>query len=127
MNYLLDTHIILWAAEDSPYLSKAAKVAVSDKSSEQFVSIISAWEVALKLGAGKLQLTGGLRKFYTIVDDYGFSVVPVEREHIERLLSLPQYHKDPFDRLLVATAITDNMVLVTADRNMHKYPVACLW
>ncbi len=126
MKYLLDTHIILWIAEDSPRLSESVRNALSDKTSEKYVSIASAWEVALKLGTGKLRLDGGLQKFFEIVDDYGFATLSVEREYLLHILSLPEHHKDPFDRLLVATAIVENMTLLTADQNIQRYNLSYL-
>jgi PIN domain nuclease of toxin-antitoxin system len=121
MKYLLDTHIILWIAEDSPRLSETVRGALTDKASEKYVSVVSAWEVALKLGTGKLQVEGGLQKYFEIIDNYGFATLAVEREYLRQLFNLPEHHKDPFDRLLVATAITESMVLITADKNIQKY------
>ena len=126
MKYLLDTHIILWVAEDSPRLSEAVRSALTDRTTEKYVSIASAWEVALKLGTGKLRLDGGLQKFFEIVDDYGFATLSVEREYLLHILNLPEHHKDPFDRLLVATAIVENMTLLTADQNIQRYNLSYL-
>ncbi len=126
MKYLLDTHIVLWIAEDSPRLSQAVRSALTNRTAEKYVSIVSAWEVALKLGTGKLRLDGGLQKFFDIIDDYGFTSLSVEKEYIQNILTLPEHHKDPFDRLLVATAITESMTLITADQNIQKYNVPYL-
>jgi PIN domain nuclease of toxin-antitoxin system len=126
MKYLLDTHMVLWIAEDSPRISEAVRSRLTDKTSEKYVSVASAWEVALKLGTGKLQVEGGLQKYFEIIDDYGFATLALEREYLQQMLKLPEHHKDPFDRLLVATAITENMVLVTADQNIQKYNVRFL-
>lgn len=125
--YLLDTHVVLWMAENSPMLSNAAKQAILDKNSFKFVSIVSAWEVAIKLATGKLRLEGGLEEFFRIMDENGLQVLGIERAYLQRIQTLPFWHKDPFDRLLVATAIIENMVLISADENMPKYEVSWLW
>jgi len=127
MKYLLDTHVVLWIAENSPLLSDKAKKAVLDVTAEKYVSIVSAWEVAIKLGTKKLHLVGGLSEFYRIIDDNGFLPLSIEREYLRQIPSLPDYHKDPFDRLLLATAIVEKMTLITSDENIHKYNVSVIW
>ena len=125
--YLLDTHVVLWVAENSPKLSEKVNQAILNTNSEKHVSIISAWEVALKLKTKKLQLAGGLQEFYKMIDENGFHTLSLEREHLLKLPDIPNYHKDTFDRLLIASALAENMVLITADDNMRKYDVPLLW
>jgi len=125
--YLLDTHVVLWIAENSPLLSDNAKNAILSTTSEKYVSIVSAWEIAIKLGTKKLQLDGGLPEFYKMIDDNGFLTLSVEREYLLQIPSLPGHHKDPFDRLILATAIVDDLTLITVDENIHKYDVSLLW
>ena len=127
MKYLLDTHVVLWVAENSPLLTDKVKAIILDKRVEKYVSIVSAWEVAIKLGAHKLHLDGGLSEFFRMIDDNGFFTLSVEREYLCLIPALPDYHKDPFDRLLLATAITEDMALITIDQNLHKYDSICLW
>jgi PIN domain nuclease of toxin-antitoxin system len=127
--YLVDTHVVLWRAENSDKLTDNMKVALSDKSSEKYVSIASAWEIAIKLGKKNfnLEIDGGLPEFYRMIDEGGYITLSVEREHLELVPDMPLYHKDPFDRLLIATAISENMTLITGDENIHKYDVPVLW
>ena len=127
MKYLLDTHVVLWVAENSPFLSERAKDVILDKSTEIYVSVVSAWEVAIKLGTSKLRLDGGLSEFFRMIDDNGFITLPVERDYLLQLQNLPDFHKDPFDRLIVATAVIENMTLITADENIHRYSTPWLW
>jgi len=127
MKYLLDTHVVLWTAANSPMLSDNAKAAILDKNSEKYVSITSAWEVAIKLGTQKLQLDGGLPEFFRMIDDNGFYLLPVAKEYLHLIPNLQEHHKDPFDRLLIATSITEKMTLITVDDNIHKYNITCLW
>ena len=121
MKYLLDTHVVLWFAEHSDKLSDRAYRALADVEADVFVSIASAWEVAIKLSTGKLDLEGGLPEFFEIVDSNGFVMLSVEREYLLQMRNLPEHHKDPFDRMLIATAIVEDMTLITIDENIHKY------
>ena len=127
MKYLLDTHVILWVAENSPLITDKVKAIILDKNTEKYTSIVSAWEVAIKLGTHKLQLEGGLPEFFRMIDENGFFTLHLEREYLRLIPDLPDYHKDPFDRLLVATAKAENMTLITIDENIHKYKTECLW
>jgi len=127
MKYLLDTHVVLWVAENSSWLSEKVKAVILDQSTEKYVSIVSAWEVAIKLGTGKLRLDGELPEFFRMIDDNGFITQPVERDYLLQLQNLPDFHKDPFDRLIVATAAVEDMILITADENIKRYSTPWLW
>ena len=127
MKFLFDTHAILWAGENSPLLSERAKKAFLSQTAEKYVIIDSAWEVAIKLGTQKLSLQGGLSEFFRMIDDNGLIMLGVEREYLDRLHELPLWHKDPFDRLIISTANTENLTLVTVDENIQKYDVSWLW
>ena len=127
MNLLLDTHVILWLASDSGKLSANAKGALADENNVRYVSIASAWEVAIKLGSQKLRFDGGLLEFYRVIDHNDFYETGVSREYLSLLEEIEDIHKDPFDRLLIATALMENFTIVTADENIHKYNVNWLW
>ena len=127
MKYLLDTHVILWLATNSPFLSETAKRAILDNNNEKYVSIVSAWEVAIKLGTQKLQLDGGLAEFFRMIDVNGFLLLGIEREYLQYVQTLAFFHKDPFDRLLIATANVENLTLISIDDNIQKYDVNWLW
>jgi len=127
MKYLLDTHVVLWAAENSPLLSNKAKAVILDEDNEKYISIVSAWEIAIKLGTHKLQLDGGLTEFFRMIDDNGFITIPVEKKYLQLIPHLPEHHKDPFDRLLIATTAAEDMTLVTIDENIQKYNILWLW
>ncbi len=127
MKYLLDTHAILWLAANAPFLSSKAKHAILDHNNEKYVSIVSAWEVAIKLGTQKLELEGGLPEFFRMIDENGFILLGIEREYLNCVQTLPFFHKDPFDRLLIATALLENLTLISIDENIQKYDVTWLW
>jgi PIN domain nuclease of toxin-antitoxin system len=127
MNLLLDTHIILWMASDSGKLSTKARKAIADENNVRYVSIVSAWEVAIKLSTEKLRFEGGLSGFFRMVDRNDFYETGVKREYLNLLDSLDDIHRDPFDRLLIATALAENFTIITADENIHKYKANWLW
>ena len=121
MRYLLDTHIVLWLAENSPKLSNAAKAIILDDTNELFVSVASCWEVSIKLNLGKLNLNGGTKEFFRIIHNNGFTLQQVTEECLVVLETLPFYHRDPFDRLLISTAIASNLVLISDDSQLLTY------
>ena len=127
MKYLLDTHVVLWIAENSPLLTDKVKEIIIDKNTEKYVSLVSAWEIAIKLGTHKLDIDGGLFEFFRMIDNNGFFTLSIEREYLQLIPDLPNHHKDPFDRLIIATAITENMTLITIDENIYRYDVNYLW
>ncbi|MDR1764715.1 MAG: type II toxin-antitoxin system VapC family toxin [Lachnospiraceae bacterium] len=126
MRYLLDTHVALRILRDEPISSKA-KAIIDDVTTEIFVSIASAWELAIKVGLGKLKYYGGVRAFLDDIKLNDFTLLGVEEAHIEQVQALEYHHRDPFDRLLIATAIAEDMIFLSADENVPKYDVNWLW
>ncbi len=118
---LLDTHIVLWWLFDSPNLTEAVDELVR-AASEVRVSAASAWEVAIQQALGRLEVPEPLED---AVRRSGFEPLPITFEHAQRLARLPQLHRDPFDRLLVAVALAEGLTLVTADEAVLAYPVPC--
>jgi len=127
MKYLLDTHTAIWALEKNIKLSATAKGIMADSSLQMCVSMISAWEIAIKASIGKLNFIGGSRFFLEEMHRNGVALIPITSHHIETVETLPLLHKDPFDRLLVATAKADGMTLLTSDVHIHKYGVRTVW
>jgi PIN domain nuclease of toxin-antitoxin system len=127
MNVLLDTHTILWALSDDEKLSEKAKSEILTPGKNKFISLASAWEVAIKVSLNKLSFEGGVLRFLRQIEIDGFDILPISAEHITMVETLPFHHRDPFDRLLIATAIVEGMVIVTADENMRLYNVNCIW
>jgi PIN domain nuclease of toxin-antitoxin system len=123
MKYLLDTHYIIWIAENSEKVSEIVRSIVADENAQKYVSIVSAWETEIKLSSGKLRIDGGIDGFFQIVVENGFALLGVEKEYVRQLSVLPYIHRDPFDRMLIATAIVEDLQLVTADINIAKYNV----
>jgi PIN domain nuclease of toxin-antitoxin system len=128
MNLLLDTHTLLWFLADDPNLSADAKVAIEDPANQRWLSPISLLGITLKNRLGKLPLPapfGTLFPSALLADD--IHVLPIEIRHIEPLTTLPFHHKDPFDRLIAATALVDNLRLVSDDSILDQYGVNRLW
>ncbi|MDR1265277.1 MAG: type II toxin-antitoxin system VapC family toxin [Propionibacteriaceae bacterium] len=129
MRHLLDTHTVLWFLWDSKRLSDAAAAIIEGRRPTDgiAVSVASLWEFTVKQSLGKLKFEGGVASLRTMVDANGWDVLPIAQRHLEALSDLPYFHRDPFDRLLVATALADDLTLVTADENIRGYAVPWAW
>lgn len=128
MRALLDTHAFLWFVLDDPQLSATAKSLMEDPDNDLLVSPASYWEIAIKVGLGKLDLRSTYDDFIErgIVGN-DFSILPIEPKHTSLLTTLPLHHKDPFDRLLAAQALVENLAVVSADKALDAYGAQRLW
>jgi PIN domain nuclease of toxin-antitoxin system len=128
MKLLLDAHALLWFLADDPKLSPAAKAALVDPTNERWLSPISLVEIALKVRLGKLPLSAPFGVLFpTQLTANRIRLFPLEPRHIEPLTTLPFHHKDPFDRLIVATSLVEKLTLVSADAILDAYGVTRLW
>jgi len=127
MKYLLDTHTILWAFGNREELSSATVRAIDDPANKKYVSIASAWELAIKIGKGNIVFEGGVELFFRTVRNNGFGVLSVKPKHVKIIETLPRLHGDPFDRILVASAMSEGMCIITKDENIQKYDVPWIW
>jgi PIN domain nuclease of toxin-antitoxin system len=121
-NYLLDTHVLLWLNSDLQRVPRSA-IAVLDLADQVYYSAASVWELSIKQSLGKLRLTVPISGF---VGQSRFLELPVTALYAEAAANLPLHHRDPFDRMLVAQAMTEGLVLVTADRRLSNYDVKTL-
>ena len=121
MNVLLDTHVALWAITDSPQLSPKARDMLLGARSHLWVSAASLWEIAIKhsLGRGAMPVSGEEALGY--FRQAGYGILPIEPEHAVAVEQLASHHQDPFDRLLVAQALTEPMRLLTHDERVASY------
>jgi len=115
MKYLLDTHTFLWCFEGSEKLSNIAKDILFDIDIKKYISIASLWEFSIKYSIGKLPFDGGFPHLCELIWRYDFIILPVTHSHLAAVIDLPFIHRDPFDRLLVAAAVTDELTILTAD------------
>ena len=128
MRLLLDTHTALWLVNEHERLSPKAKDSLLSDENELFISIVSFWEIAIKSSLGKLtELVGGVGAFTAQIDRMPIELLPITPRHVAVVESLPFIHRDPFDRILVAAAKTENMTILTTDANIPKYDVPCVW
>lgn len=121
--FLLDTHALLWALESPEELARAARVAVASPRSAVFVSAASVWEISIKGALKKLSVPPDL---IHAIETVGFSELPITAFHAERAGNLPLHHTDPFDRMLVAQAQAEGLILVTRDVNIPRYGIRTL-
>lgn len=117
---LLDTHVFLWWLENSPSLGAKAKEAIKNGRNEVYVSAATTWEISIKKALGKLQAPGDMD---TIVEEERFLKLPISLYHGQMAGSLPSIHRDPFDRMLIAQAQAEGLMLVTSDGNFSRYGV----
>jgi PIN domain nuclease of toxin-antitoxin system len=126
-NYLFDTHAFLWFMENDDRLS--TKIISLSNSAETtfFVSTISFWEMSIKIQLGKLSTKIPLDEIYKITEDIGIKTLGLSYKHISELQKLPLFHKDPFDRILIAQAISEEMKLLSKDEKFVHYSVSTIW
>ncbi len=128
MALLLDTNVFLWWADDSVRLSTKARRAISRRDETCFLSLASCWEMATKIGLGRLKLMQRLDRFIAEqMAQNGVHPLAVTLPHLARAAELPFHHRDPFDRLLAAQAIEEGLSIVSADAVFKKYGVARVW
>lgn len=118
MKYLLDTHILIWWAEDNKKLKSQHKEIIADPENMIFVSVVSVWEVIIKTKLKKIRLKTSVDK---IIERYDFNVIDIKMEHILALNKLKDYHKDPFDRLLIVQSKVEDLTLLTDDKLINQY------
>ncbi len=121
MKLLLDTHLLLWAAGNPERLSKKARALIEKDEHELFFSSGSLWEIVIKRNLGRDDFKVDARVLRRGLLDNGYSELPIASEHVVAIDGLPQHHKDPFDRVLVAQAIVEGITLLTSDPTVAKY------
>lgn len=123
MNLLLDTHVLLWWLNDDPLLSKKPRLAIADGKNLVFVSAASIWEIRIKEALKKLKIPSD---FESILTRQPFERLSITAEHAHAVKDLPDYHRDPFDRILVAQSKVEGFTLVTHDVHLKKYRIPIL-
>ncbi len=121
MKFLLDTHALLWWLADDNQLGRRARELVEDPGNDVLISMVSLWEIAVKTRIGKLQADIG--EITGAVQQEGFTLLDIAMTHLLTLAGLPMHHRDPFDHLLIAQAITEDATFISEDRNTARYPV----
>ena len=117
---LLDTHAFVWCLSEVPKLAEGARAAIADPRNEVFVSAITGWEISVKRAKGRMTAPDNL---LSMIEERGFTHLPLTFHHAEQAGGLPRHHKDPFDRFLIAQAQAEGLVLVTRDARIPLYGV----
>ncbi|MHB9103219.1 MAG: type II toxin-antitoxin system VapC family toxin [Sulfuricella sp.] len=127
MRLLLDTHAFIWWDREASKLPGRVYEACQDNKNTLCLSIASVWELQIKMGIGKLRFERPLARIVEEQIANGVEILPVKLPHLWQLTDLPQVHNDPFDRLLIAQAVVEEMHLISADRVFSSYPVKLFW
>ena len=121
MKLLLDTHALLWWLADDHQLGPRARRLIEDPGNAILVSVVSLWEIVVKIRIGKLQVD--VKELTDSVPREGFALLDINSAHLRTLAGLPMHHRDPFDHLLMAQAIEEDATFMSEDRNTSRYPV----
>lgn len=128
MQGLVDTHSILWYADNDQRLSAVAFAILADPANILRLSVASLWEIAIKVSVGKLQLGMPYRPFVDkLLADYDLQMLPIDLSHLTTVSALPMHHRDPFDRLIIAQALAEGLPVVSADPVFDRYGVQRIW
>lgn len=118
---LLDTHALLWFLNGDEQLSSNSQDAILNPLNRKYISIVSLWEIAIKISLKKLHFDGNIAEILKLIERNGFELLPISPKYILVLESLPYHHRDPFDRMLIASAISENMKIVSVDDIFYLY------
>lgn len=128
MSYLLDTHTLLWLLDNNPRLSAKACEVLAPPDSSRFISICSFWELAIKKSMNKVEMSYAPADLMEKMPQLGISILGIKPEYVRELETLPYHHRDPFDRLIIVTALVEKLIVVSADDKFKNYhPVKTLW
>ena len=127
MRYLLDTHVALWLFEGNKKLSQTALDIISDADNEIYVNVVSAWEVAIKVSLNKLDFDGGSEAFLHAIETNNIDLLGIKGNYAKIVEKLPFIHSDPFDRLIISSALAEDLTIITIDDNIQKYNVPWIW
>ncbi len=128
MKYLLDTHVFLWWINDDPLISAEAREIIEEGEHTLYLSAASGWEMAVKAKLGKLKVPDDLEAF--VLEQMfknAISLLPVQMNHALHVHTLPNFHRDPFDRIIIAQAQLEGLPLLSADSQMGKYRIEVIW
>jgi PIN domain nuclease of toxin-antitoxin system len=127
MKYLLDTHTFLWAFTNDPRLPPLVRSIIDNPNIKKYVSIVSFWELEIKVRIGKLELNPDLETMFNLAAEYEIEILPVSREHVLKTLELPLHHRDPFDRMIIAQSLVESCAIAGKDDKFAGYGTEVVW
>jgi len=127
MNYILDTHVLIWFLNGDKSLSTKARKAIESDNAENFVSIASIWEISIKLSLDRLSIKVPFAKLSNELDKNNFQLLPITFNDTVILSTLPFHHKDPFDRLIISQSIANDFTVISKDKEFSAYKIKLLW
>jgi PIN domain nuclease of toxin-antitoxin system len=127
MNLLIDTHAVIWFITEDSKLPLKTKKIIENTENNCFVSIATYWEIAIKHSLGRLNLDSELENIFRIIEKTGFEILPITTNQILINAGLPHHHQDPFDRIIIAQAIQDDLKIVSKDGQFKNYQVSLIW
>lgn len=123
MDLLIDTHTLLWFYAGDSKLDEKTKNVILDTENTIYLSIATLWEIAIKVNIGKLDLKGDIIEFFAFVERNDFTILPISFQNLIVLSNLPFHHKDPFDRIIITQAITENLIIGSNDAIFKEYNI----
>jgi PIN domain nuclease of toxin-antitoxin system len=127
MTYILDTHVLLWSMIEPQRLSQSAKRILTTNGLHKFICTTSIWEIAIKNRIGKLPFIMKMSELLSEAKLSNIGLIELSTQHIEIYETLPLLHRDPFDGIIVATALLEGMTVITSDENLQRYDVPWVW
>ena len=127
MNYLLDTHTLIWFLEDDKALSKRAKARIEDSESKVFVSIVALWEIAIKTSLRKLTISRTIDEILIEIEELEIKLLPIDPDAVKQVQNIPFHHRDPFDRMMICQAQVNDYTVITRDPAFKDYAVDVFW
>ncbi|MCL2421617.1 MAG: type II toxin-antitoxin system VapC family toxin [Defluviitaleaceae bacterium] len=127
MGHLLDTHALIWYFEDSSDMPEKIFSIIENPMHHKFISSASLWEIAIKISIGKLEMKLSFDDLLDAVLCSELTVLQLDDEYLKEITNLPFIHKDPFDRLIISTALIENLTIITIDENIQKYKISWIW
>jgi PIN domain nuclease of toxin-antitoxin system len=125
--YLIDTHTLLWFLEGNSRLSETSKAVIQYPGNQIFTSVVCLWEITIKVSQGKLHLPEPIDSVLAKMQELNIGILPLQTAHVLRASTLPLYHHDPFDRIIIAQALTEGMPVVSKDAIFEEYGLEWIW
>jgi len=127
MKYLLDTHTFIWFLEGSDRLPAKLVETIRNLNNDCYLSIASLWELSIKISSGKLELQTEFKYLENSIEILSLKILPVNFSHVNEVFALEFHHRDPFDRMIIAQSIAEDLTIISKDKNFSLYPIKLLW